>query len=241
MQYYTTTNSTNLHIIKIHPIQVAQHLRYLLAVLQHRPSCLRQMIQRRIPAQRLTERDHGAHLDLHDAVRTPGHRRCQPILQVLGEIANRLRQRTGYRTQHVRQQHVDHVLVERVVDFAHKLLDGRALGERVQFVFAQVLFLLALIAVVVVLRAPELAPQRLDQRELKIEDSVEKCLAVLAVHGAQRVDVVERDVVGQRFVELDEGKCGNGTMTVACGANNLRVDIYGFKKKKIFAHTYMFR
>lgn len=168
------------------------------------------MIQRRVPSQGLAERRHRANLDAHHLRRAALHGGHQPALQAFGEIAHRIGERTRDRAQHVRYQHLHQALVELVVDRADELLHRRTAGQRVQFVLAQELLLLAFVGAGAAngataaaagrrctgRRAPELAPQLLDGTELQLVDGVQERLAMLAVHAAQCVHVVGGDLFG---------------------------------------------
>lgn len=96
-----------------------------------------------------------------------------------------------------------------------KLLHRLALQQIVQLVFAEVFLLFAFVAVVVVLGSPKFAPQRLDGVELQVQNGVQKCLAVLAINGAQRIDVLQRDVVGHIVDHIDGRKQRDGSVAVA--------------------------
>ena len=58
----TGARAAYLHVGKVHPVEVGQHLVDLGGVLQHGSSCLGQVVQRRVPAQGLRKRRHYRHL-----------------------------------------------------------------------------------------------------------------------------------------------------------------------------------
>jgi len=101
--------------VKIHAIEIAEHLGDLSTILEHGSSGLGQVIQRGVAPQRLAEGRDGTGLDLGQLLRHAQHALAQPDLQVLGKVADGLGQGVWYRAEHIRYDDINGVLVELIV------------------------------------------------------------------------------------------------------------------------------